>query len=395
MSEQRGEAGPSLAGGSGGSRLKQLAQEGQSVWLDFIDRGFLEAGKLKLLIDEDGLTGVTSNPSIFEKAIGHTDAYDEQLATDLKREDKGVVESYEALAITDIKTTADLLMPIYQESGTDGFVSIEVSPEHAADTQATIAEARRLWQRIDRPNLMVKVPGTEAGLPAIRQLIEEGINVNVTLLFAVERYKEVLEAFISGLEDRANRGHSVDQVAGVASFFVSRIDAMIDDEIDTRVAKGDPAADALQGLKGKVAIANAKIAYQHYLKVVHSGRWRILADKGALPQRLLWASTGTKNTAYSDVLYVESLIGRDTVNTIPPKTIDAFRDHGTVRPTLTENVEGAKHTLAEAKRLGVNLDKVTSRLVDAGVRQFSDAGRALLQAVEGKRSELLGTQIGS
>lgn len=394
MSEQRGETAPSLAPRSGGSRLKQLAQEGQSVWLDFIDRGFLKAGKLKRLIDEDGVTGVTSNPSIFEKAIGHTDAYDEQLATDLKREDKGVLESYEALAIADIQTAADLLMPTHRGSGTDGFVSIEVSPEHAADTQATIEEARRLWQRIDRPNLMVKVPGTEAGLPAIRQLIEEGINVNVTLLFAVERYKEVLEAYISGLENRANRGRSIDQVAGVASFFVSRIDTMIDDAIDMRVARGDPAADALLGLKGKIAIANAKIAYQHYLEVVHSGRWRILADKGALPQRLLWASTGTKNPAYSDVLYVEELIGRDTVNTVPPKTIDAFRDHGTARPTLTENVEDAKRILADAKRLGVNLDQVTSQLVDAGVRQFSEAGRALLQAVEGKRSELLDTHVG-
>lgn len=373
--------------------LRELVDQGQSVWLDFIDRGFLKNGELKRLIDEDGIAGVTSNPAIFEKAIGHSGAYDNQLASDLERGIDDAISLYEELAIADIRTAADLLAPVYRyRGGTDGYVSIEVSPEIADDTQATIEEARRLWAMIERPNLMVKVPATDAGVPAIRQLIEDGLNINVTLLFAVERYEEVLEAYVSGLEARASHGHPIDQVTGVASFFVSRIDTIVDQQIDDRIMRRDAQSEELRVLRGKIAIANAKLAYQHYLKVSRTGRWRILADKGALPQRLLWASTGTKNPAYSDVLYVDHLIGRDTVNTMPPKTIDAFRDHGTVRPSLTDDVEGARHILAEAGRLGLNLDQVTGRLAEAGVRQFAEAFEALLGAVESKRSALLGVK---
>jgi transaldolase/glucose-6-phosphate isomerase len=371
------------------NRLRQLAEHGQSVWLDFIDRGFLQEGKLKRLIDEDGIVGVTSNPTIFEKAIGHSVAYDDQLAADVRRGVKGALASYEALAFADIRTAADLLAPVYQRrGGADGYVSLEVPPTLAADTHATVEEARRLWAAIDRPNLMVKVPATEAGVPAIRRLIEDGININVTLIFGVERYKEVLEAHLSGLEARANRGHPIDQVAGVASFFVSRIDTVVDQQIDERLARQDPQEPELRALRGRVAIANAKLAYSHYQEISHTSRWQILADKGALPQRLLWASTGTKDTTFSDVVYPDSLIGRDTVNTMPPKTIDAFRDHGTVRPTLGEDVEGAKHVLAEAKRLGLNVEQISVRLVETGIQQFAEAFSALIAAVENKRSSL-------
>ncbi len=376
------------------SKLQQLHEAGQAAWLDFVDRKFLRKGGLKTLIAEDGLTGVTSNPSIFEKAMGSGDAYDEGFSGFLKDADASVVDTYEHEAIADIKAAADDLRPVYDRlGGRDGYVSLEVSPYLALRTDETVAEARRLWGEVDKPNLMVKVPGTDAGAPAIRQLIEDGLNINVTLLFSQRAYEAVAEAYIAGLEARVKKGEAIDRIASVASFFVSRIDAQIDKAIDTRVADGDPEADALKALRGKVAIANAKLAYVHYQGLIASDRWQALAAKGAMPQRLLWASTGVKDKAYPDTLYVDTLIGPDTVNTMPPATMDAFRDHGTVHQTLTEDVEAARHVLDEAKRLGLDLDGVTTKLVEDGVRLFADAADTLLGAVAGKRATFLGDRL--
>ncbi|TVV75126.1 bifunctional transaldolase/phosoglucose isomerase [Sphingomonas solaris] len=376
------------------SRLQQLHEAGQAVWLDFVDRKFLKADGLKKLVAEDGLTGVTSNPSIFEKAMGSGEAYDEGFNAFLGKADASVTDTYEAQAIADIQGAADDLRPVYDRlDGRDGYVSLEVSPYLANDTDATIAEARRLWAAVDRPNLMVKVPGTDAGTPAIRRLIANGININVTLLFSQDAYQAVAEAFIAGLEKRVKEGAPIDRIASVASFFVSRIDAQIDKAIDTRMEAGDPEADALKAIRGKVAIANAKLAYVHYQELIAGDRWQALAAKGAMPQRLLWASTGTKDPAYPDTLYIDTLIGRDTVNTMPPKTMDAFRDHGTVAETLTGDIEGARHVLAEARRLGLDLGQVTADLVGSGVTQFADAADQLLGAVAGKRNAFLGDRL--
>ncbi len=376
------------------NRLKELEAAGQAVWLDFVDRRFLAEGGLKKLVGEDGLTGVTSNPSIFEKAMGHGDAYDEGLAEFLGEKDASVVATYEHLAIADIKAAADDLRPVYDGlAGKDGYVSLEVSPYLALETDETIAEARRLWGAVARPNLMVKVPGTVPGVPAIRQLIADGLNINVTLLFAFDAYKQVAEAYLDGLEARVARGEAIDRIASVASFFVSRIDAEIDKAIDRRVADADPEADALKAIRGKVAIANAKLAYAWYREMIASDRWRALAARGAMPQRLLWASTGVKDPAYPDTLYVDTLIGPDTVNTMPPKTMDAFRDHGTAAATLIADIDAARHVMAEADRLGLELGDVTSGLVDAGVKLFADAADALLGAVAGKRADFLDERL--
>ena len=376
------------------SRLKDLEACGQAVWLDFVDRKFLKDGGLKKLVEEDGLTGVTSNPSIFEKAMGHGDNYDEGFKAFLGRADASVQDTYESQAIADIQAAAADLRPVYDRlDGRDGYVSLEVSPYLANGTDATVEEARRLWKAVDRPNLMVKVPGTESGTPAIRQLIEDGLSINVTLLFSQDAYKKVAGAYLAGLEARVAKGEPVDRIASVASFFVSRIDSQLDKAIDKRVEAGDAQAEALKAVRGKVAIANAKLAYAWYEEMVASDRWRALADKGARPQRLLWASTGVKDKAYPDTLYVDTLIGRDTVNTMPPKTMDAFRDHGTATVTLTEDLDAARHVLAEAGRLGLDLDTVTTDLVPDGVKQFSDAADALLGAVAGKRAAILGDRL--
>jgi transaldolase/glucose-6-phosphate isomerase len=373
------------------NRLQALEAEGQAVWLDYLDRGFLAEGGLARLIEEDGLTGVTSNPSIFEKAIGHGNDYDEQIAQLVRGGETDLAAVYERLAVTDIQAAADALRPVYDRlDGADGFASIEVSPALALSTQGTIDEARRLWAAVDRPNLMVKVPGTREGVPAVRALTTEGINVNITLLFAIDMYQAVAEAFLAGLEDRVAQGRDISRMASVASFFVSRVDTAIDGKIDARVAAGGDDAAALSALRGRVAIANAKLAYQDYLELIGSDRWRALARQGARPQRLLWASTGTKDPAYSDVYYVETLIGRDTINTMPPKTVDAFRDHGTVAPTLTADIAGERHVLAEADRLGLDLAGVTSDLVTEGVEKFSDAADALLTAIGKSRDRLAG-----
>ena len=362
-------------------RLNDLEKFGQAIWLDFVDRKFLREGGLQKLVDEDGVTGVTSNPTIFEKAMGHGDAYDADLAAfDKANPEASVMARYEHLAIQDIQEAADTLRPIYDRLGAkDGYVSLEVSPYLANDTDETAAEAARLWKAVDRPNLMIKIPGTAAGVPAIAATIDKGINVNVTLLFSIEAYKAVALAFVEGLEARAARGESVDKIASVASFFVSRIDTKIDDAIDA--GKG---GDEAKALKGKVAIANAKAAYAWYEDFIKSDRWQALAAKGATPQRLLWASTGTKNPAYPDTLYLDTLIGADTVNTVPPKTLDAFRDHGTAAETLTQDVEGAKKVLADTERLGLDLDGVTATLVEEGVSSFSKSFDDLLAAIAAK-----------
>ncbi len=367
--------------------LNQLEGFGQAVWLDFVDRKFLEAGGLQKLVDEDGLTGVTSNPSIFEKAMGHGDAYDETLAAfDKENPDAATIDRYEHLAIQDIKAAAETLKPVYDKlDAKDGYVSLEVSPYISDDTDATIAEAKKLWAAVDRPNLMIKIPGTPAGAPAIASSIASGINVNVTLLFSLEAYQRVAEAYAMGLEERVRQGQPIDRIASVASFFVSRIDATIDKEIDARLEKGDAESEALKAVRGKVAIANAKMAYQWYLDFLKTDRWQALAAKGAQPQRLLWASTGVKDPAYPDTLYIDTLIGKDTVNTMPPKTMDAFRDHGTAAETITADVDAAKHTLAEAERLGLDLDGVTGKLVEEGVASFVKAFDDLLGSIAKKK----------
>jgi len=369
------------------SKLSELSQLGTAVWLDFVDRKFLQAGGMEKLIEADGLTGVTSNPSIFEKAMGHGDAYDESLAEfDRANPGAATIVRYEHQAIEDIKAAADTLRPVYDRlNAKDGYVSLEVSPYIADDTDATIAEAQKLWAAVDKPNLMIKIPGTLAGGPAISATIAAGINVNVTLLFALDAYIRVAEAHAAGLEERVRQGQPIDRIASVASFFVSRIDSVVDKWIDEKVEKGDPEAEALKAIRGKVAIANAKMAYQWYLDFLKSERWQALAAKGAQPQRLLWASTGTKDPTYPDTLYVDALIGPDTVNTMPPKTMDAFRERGTPRVTLTEGVDEARQVMAEADRLDVNLTGVTDTLVEEGVASFTTAFDDLLGAIAKKQ----------
>lgn len=366
--------------------LKQLEACGQSPWLDYLKRSLIEKGELHALIEKDGLKGVTSNPSIFEKAIGETDEYAAALKQFQAQADHGISAIYEHLAIADIRAAADVLRPVYEQSqGRDGYVSLECSPYLADDTGATVGEALRLWSAVMRPNLMVKVPATPAGIPAIRELTGRGLNINITLLFSVNVYEQVVEAYMSGLEDLARARGDVAKIASVASIFVSRIDAAIDKRLDKL---GDKRVADL--LRGKVAIANAKMAYARY-KVLFSGpRWQQLAASGAKTQRLLWASTSTKNPTYKDTMYVEALIGRDTVDTIPPATMDMFRDHGNVRPdAIEQDIEGARATLAELERQGISLTEVTDDLVKDGVRQFAAAFDELFGAIARRRRTLL------
>jgi transaldolase/glucose-6-phosphate isomerase len=376
--------------------IQKLQDYGQAVWLDFLARNFIAKGDLKALIEQDGVRGVTSNPSIFEKAIGGSDEYDQAISALLQTRDRNIVDLYEALAIEDIQHAADVLQTVYQKlNGADGYVSLEVSPYLARDTAGTIAEAERLWREVKRDNLMIKVPGTREGIPAIERLIGQGINVNITLLFSQNLYAEVLDAYLKGLETWISGGGNPAKIASVASFFVSRIDTAVDKELDAKMtAANDKTTKAtLESLKGKVAIANAKLAYQHYKKIIATNRWAKLADKGARVQRLLWASTGTKNKAYRDVLYVEELIGRDTVNTVPPATLDAFRDHGKLRDSLEENVPEAERVLAALASNGISLDAITDKLVDEGVQLFAEAADKLLGAVANKRATILAAQI--
>jgi transaldolase/glucose-6-phosphate isomerase len=375
--------------------VKTLTRHGQAIWLDFLARGFIANGDLRALVERDGVRGVTSNPSIFEKAIGGSDEYDGAISALLKERDRPVAELYETLAVEDIQRAADALRSVHDElNGTDGFVSLEVSPYLACDTAGTIAEAQRLWTSVGRDNLMVKVPATREGIPAIRALIAQGISINVTLLFSQQMYAEVLDAYVAGLEDFVAGGGDPKRVASVASFFISRIDTAVDNQLDNKIAAaaGDDKA-RLASLKGKVAIANAKLAYQHYLKVIGGERWKALAAKGAQVQRLLWASTGTKNKAYSDVLYIEELIGRDTVNTVPPATLDAFRDHGRPRDSLEQDIPEADRVLADLAGTGISLDAITDALVDDGVKLFAEAFDKLLGAVAAKRAAILATTL--
>jgi len=365
--------------------LKELLSYGQSMWLDYIRRDLITSGSLKKMIEEDGLRGMTSNPSIFEKAIGDSSLYDDMLKSLASRPDLDATARYEQIAIRDIQGAADILRPVYEESKFhDGYVSLEVSPLLALKTQETIDEARRLWQAVNRENVMIKVPGTAEGIPAIRQLIGEGINVNVTLLFAQEVYEKVAEAYIAGLEDLAKRGGNLKKMASVASFFISRIDTLVDSMIDERLkTTADPQQQSLlKSLKGKVAIANGKLTYQRYQHIFSGARWEELASRGAQTQRVLWASTSTKNPAYRDVMYVEELIGPDTVDTMPPATVDAFRDHGRVRNSLTENVDEAKKVMDNLAKAGISIAEVTAKLTTDGVKLFADAFHKLLAAVE-------------
>ena len=376
--------------------LRTLNEYGQSVWLDFVSRELLQSGELARLVTEDGLRGVTSNPSIFEKAIGHGDDYDALIAAAEAAGDLDPGALFEGLAIGDIQQGADALNGVYEQTQRrDGYISIEVSPYLAMQTHETIEEARRLWHNIGRRNLMVKVPATGPGLPAIRTLIGEGINVNITLLFSQQVYGAVADAYISGIEDFVAKGGDPHKVASVASFFVSRIDTLVDDALDKRIASAtdDGEKQHLTALKGKVAIANAKLAYRLYQQLFSDERWQRLAQQGAQTQRLLWASTGTKNKAYSDVLYVEELIGTNTVNTMPPATMDAFREHGRLRSSLDEDVTAAERVMAALPGADVSIDAITARLVDDGVRLFADAADQLYAAVQKKRRSVLGSKL--
>ena len=364
--------------------LRELLNYGQSMWLDYIRRDLFTTGKLKQLIADDGLRGMTSNPAIFEKAIADSSLYDDMLKSLASRADLDTTGRYEQIAIRDIQDAADTLRPVYDESKfRDGYVSLEVSPYLARKTQETMDEARRLWKTVQRENVMIKVPGTAEGIPAIRQLIGEGININVTLLFAQEVYEKVAAAYVAGLEDLAARGGNLSKMAGVASFFISRIDTLIDSLLNDRLKTATEASQQalLKSLLGKVAIANGKLTYQSYQRIFSGPRWQALAAKGAQTQRVLWASTSTKNPHYRDVIYVEELIGPDTVNTMPPATVDAFRDHGLLRNALTEDVAGAAKVMQDLARAGISMKEVTDKLTDDGVKLFADAFDKLLAAV--------------
>jgi transaldolase / glucose-6-phosphate isomerase len=364
--------------------LQELLSYGQSMWLDYIRRDLFTTGKLKQLIDEDGLRGMTSNPAIFEKAIAESSLYDDILKSLASRSDLDTTGRFEQIAIRDIQDAADALRGVYDQSNfRDGYVSLEVSPYLARKTKETIDEARRLWKTVQRDNVMIKVPGTAEGLPAIRQLVGEGLNINITLLFAQGVYEEVAEAYIAGLEEFSARGGNLKGIASVASFFISRIDTLVDSMLAAKLKVASNAKEEalLKGLSGKVAIANGKLTYQRYQRIFSGPRWQALAAKGAQTQRVLWASTSTKNPAYRDVIYVEELIGSDTVNTMPPATIDAFRDHGRLRNSLTEDVAGAQTVMNDLARAGISIKEVTDKLTDDGVKLFADAFDKLLAAV--------------
>jgi transaldolase len=372
--------------------LLKLESFGQSIWMDFIRRGSLTSGELRNWIDEDGASGVTSNPSIFEKAIGESHDYDAAIHS-LALEGKSVPEIYQALTVDDIQHATDLFRPLYNRlQGADGFASLEVSPHLAHDTDGTIDEARRLWAAVNRPNVMIKVPATPEGIPAIRQLISEGINVNITLLFGLPRYQQVIEAYIAGLEMRAAQGKPVDRIASVASFFLSRIDVVVDPILENKMKAGGLAAETARALHGQVAIASAKMAYQINKKVFNSSRFLKLAQvapAGARTQRLLWASTGTKNPSYSDVKYIEALIGPDTINTVPVETFNDYREHGNPASRITEDVDGARKVLEQLPMVGVDLGAITQQLEDEGVEKFNQAFDQLAAALEQKRTAAL------
>jgi transaldolase/glucose-6-phosphate isomerase len=372
---------PNTATQSAANPLKGLLAYGQSPWMDYIRRDLLTGGGLNKFIADDGLRGMTSNPAIFEKSITGSSLYNDILNSP-EAKSLNPKQLFEKIAIRDVQDACDIFRPVYDESKhRDGYVSLEVSPFLANDTVGTMEEARRLWKAVNRPNLMVKVPATPEGIPAIRQLLEEGLNINITLLFAQSAYEKVAEAFIAALEARAAKGQPISHIASVASFFVSRIDTLVDSKIDAllKTAAGD-AKTLLESLHGTIAIANAKLTYKKYQELFGGPRWRALSAKGAQTQRLLWASTSTKNPKYRDVIYVEELIGADTVDTIPPATFDAFRDHGKLRPSLTEDVAGAARHMENLAKAGISMKEVTDQLIADGVKLFADAFRTLLEA---------------
>jgi transaldolase len=370
--------------------LLELKALGQSVWLDDIDRGQLRSGLFGSLIDEDGLSGATGNPTIFEHAITHSTTYDEQMQH-LLALGKNAQEIYEALAMTDVRTVADLLRPTYEgTNGQDGFVSIEVSPYLAQDTGGTLSEVRRFWETIDRPNLMVKIPSTPAGIPAIRQALAEGVNINITLIFSIENYRQVAEAYFGALEERSAKGQDISRIASVASFFVSRVDVLVDNLLEDKIKAvgANTQQQKLKAQEGQAAIANARLAYQEFKRLFSEPRFVDLKQRGARVQRPLWASTGTKNLAYRDVLYVEELIGPDTVNTMPLTTIERFREHGRVRLSIEDQLPEAKAQLAALADVGIHFDQVTRQLQEEGVQKFIDSFHTLFQCIDHKRKVL-------
>lgn len=372
--------------------LKGLRDLGQSVWLDYISRGLIKSGGLHRLVEEEGVTGVTSNPSIFQKAISEGGEYSEMLRALLEKGMREEKELFISLAVKDISEAAEILKPVYDSTGgRDGFVSIEVSPEVAHDTEKTVEEARRLYSEIGRENVLIKVPATKEGIPAIKTLTEEGINVNATLLFSVERYEEAAWAYISGLEGRLKAEMPINKTASVASFFVSRVDTSVDRALRERLSleKSGDEKQRLASLVGKAAAANAKAAYRKFREIFSSARFDLLREKGGCVQRLLWASTGTKDPSFSDIKYVEEIIGPDTVNTMPENTMTAFKDHGTARITVEDGIEDALSLFGELASLGISMDEVTSRLEEEGVRLFSESYFELLKDISAKRDSLL------
>lgn len=369
--------------------LSQLELHGQSFWLDSISRELMYSGRLRKLIEEDGLKGMTSNPAIFEKAITGSTDYDADIER-LAAANRTALEIYEALAVSDIREAADHLTGVHEATGgADGFVSLEVSPELADDTEGTMEEARRLWKAVDRPNVMIKVPATKAGVPAIRQLIGEGLNINVTLMFSRAVYEAVADAYISGLEDRLAAGGELSGIASVSSFFISRIDTLVDGLLFERAERAGDSGKrtAILDLTGRTAIANGKTTYQRYSEIYASPRWSALAERGARTQRLLWASTSTKNPEYPDVLYVEELIGKNTINTLPDETLGAFRDHGRLADTLEAGLDDAWSILDGVEKTGISMDRVAEQLVEEGVRKFVDPFVKLIGAIERKRQQ--------
>ncbi len=359
------------------NKLKELEKFGQSVWLDNISRDKIKKGELKNLISEIGMKGVTSNPSIFQKAIGSGNAYDEQIKSILSKDDEISIEDlFEQLAVKDIQDGCDILRPVYDKTnGFDGYVSIEVAPGLAYETDKTIEEARRLFKSVNRPNVMIKIPGTSEGLPAIKQMISEGVNINITLIFSPKVYEDVVEAYLSGLEERIKKNESINQIASVASFFISRIDSMVDKELEKKGNKD---------LQGKIAIANAKLVYQTSKKLFGSERFKKLEAKGAKLQRLLWASTSTKNPNYPETLYVDELIGKNTVNTMPDETIEAFKEHGNLKDAIETDLDKAQNEMNKLKELSISFDEVTDRLTKEGVDKFIASYNELISEIKNK-----------
>ena len=371
----------------------ELTALGQSVWYDNLNRQLIVSGDLRRMVEEDHVSGGTSNPSIFEKAVGSSDVYDDDVRR-LAEQGADVARIFDELTVTDVQVSADVFRPVYDSTrGADGYASLEVAPDLADNTESTISEARRLFQTLDRPNAMIKIPGTPAGLPAIEQCLGEGLNINITLLFGVENYVQVAAAYISALEKRAAAGQPIDSIASVASFFVSRVDTLTDERLEEKMRDaGEGKKLKLRSLLGRAAIANAKIAYERYKQIFSGPRWQALAAKGARTQRCLWASTSTKNPAYRDVMYVEGLIGPQTINTVPQSTLDAFREHGEVAPTLEEDVADARLTLKVIEEAGVDFRAVTDDLQEQGVKLFCDSYDKARETIRQKRDALVASR---